>query len=125
MESIADFPESQDAYIYRADLHCSKCGEKIREDLTAKGEAPEEPEDEYTYDSDDFPKGPYPDGGGEADCPQHCGTCGCFLGNPLTGDGEEYVREVLREAKEDGKPLSPIEEMWAKFYKIDAEDCDD
>jgi len=28
--------------------------------------------------------GPYPDGGGEADAPQHCGGCGVFLENPLT-----------------------------------------
>jgi hypothetical protein len=42
---------------------------------------------ESDYDSDDLPKGPYADGGGEADTPQHCDDCRRFLENPLTGDG--------------------------------------
>jgi hypothetical protein len=35
---------------------------------------------ESDYDSDDLPKGPYAQGGGEADTPQHCEGCGQFLG---------------------------------------------
>jgi len=42
--------------------------------------------DESDYDRDNLPKGPCPDDGGEADTPQHCDTCGVFLGNPLTAD---------------------------------------
>jgi len=61
-------------YIYAADIYCQQCGEAIRERITREGFAPAEPDDEWSYDSDEFPKGPYPDGGGEADCPQHCGA---------------------------------------------------
>jgi len=78
-----------------------------------------------SYDSDEFPKGPYPDGGGEADCPQHCGAgaqcvnaiefddghkVGAWLENELTTDGVEYVREAIREGGE-------VAEMWADYYR--------
>ena len=81
------------AYIYRAALHCEECGDRIQALLTEKGKAPANPDDEYTFDSDDFPKGPFSDGGGEADCENYCDTCGCALDNPLTIYGQTH-REV-------------------------------
>jgi len=108
-------------YVYQADLVCKDCGDKIRAELTAEGKAPEDPENESSYDSDDFPKGPYGDGGGESDSPQHCADCGTFLMNPLTDDGEEYVRSVVNGPK----PLSPAAEEWSKFYEIYPDDDDD
>jgi len=111
-------------YIYATDIYCKQCGEAIRERITREGFAPAEPDDERSYDSDEFPKGPYPDGGGEADCPQHCGAgpechnaiefldgckVGAWLENELTTDGVEYVREAIREGGEVAK-------MWADFY---------
>lgn len=33
-----------------------------------------EPQDESLYDSGEWPKGPYGNGGGEANSPQHCGA---------------------------------------------------
>ena len=84
-----------DAYIYAAALWCPDC---IREVKLAKAKPAHADEaDESTYDSDEWPKGPYPNGGGEADCPQHCDACGVFLENPLTGGGESYVREHVEE----------------------------
>lgn len=65
--------------------------------------------DESSYDSDEFPKGPYLDGGGESDTPQHCGACHEFLENPLTDDGLEYVRENQRDE-------------WDSFYEISRDD---
>ena len=64
------------AYVYRANLWCSDCGHAIRQRLIAMVGEGNEPDwdDEATYDSDDFPKGPYPNGGGEADYAQHCGA---------------------------------------------------
>lgn len=97
-------------YIYQADLYCEDCGAEIRSELTLAGKAPADPENEYSYDSDDFPKGPFPDG--EADCPQHCGACDVFLENPLTSDGYAYVREMLIEGH------SEIVSMWAEFYEV-------
>jgi hypothetical protein len=74
-----------DAFMYQAALYCAPCGEKIRRRLTAEGRAPSDSSDEYSYDSDDFPKGPYPDGGGEADSAQTCEACGVALENPVIG----------------------------------------
>lgn len=104
------------AYIYQAALYCEHCGEKIRQRLTAEGKAPANPDDEYTYDSDDFPKGPYPDGGGNADCPQHCDSCHCHLENPLTAEGELYVTEKFLDwlTRFDGDE-STIEQ-WRNYY---------
>jgi hypothetical protein len=117
------------AYIYQADLWCEDCGNSIRDRLDAETKAPDDfdRDDETTYDSDEYPKGPYPDGGGEADCPQHCAAredclnavdvgdghkIGCHLENGLTADGEEYVRESLAG---DGCCV----EIWADFYALE------
>jgi hypothetical protein len=100
-----------DAYMYQADLYCEECGEKIKADLKATCAVPENPSDEATFDSDDYPKGPFPDGGGESDCPQHCGGCGVFLENPLTSDGYNYVEEAIQEQI----ALNPVVAEW--LYK--------
>jgi len=75
---------------------------------------------ESDYDSGDPPKGPYADGGGEADFPQHCDGCGQFLGNPLTGDGLIYVEDALRRCLTTDKPCGVTNGAvvkWANFYK--------
>lgn len=77
-------------YVFQAALLCEECGVKTKAALDKMGRGPLEPDNEYTWDSDDYPKGPYPDGGGEADCYQYCDKCGQFLDNPLTADGELY-----------------------------------
>ncbi len=99
-----------DAYIYQADLLCSRCTGSIMLHL----KTPEGWPDERTYDSDDYPKGPYANGGGEADFPQHCWRCGVFLENPLTEDGEQYVREAIAAAEENGK--MDVYGEWKQFY---------
>ena len=112
-------------YLYAADLFCEDCGKAIRDRLDREGfETCGLHDDEHTYDSDEYPKGPYPDGGGEADSPWHCGSgpdCinaiefsdGCKVGrwleNPLTADGVEYVREAVQEGGE-------VAELWAEYY---------
>jgi hypothetical protein len=84
-----------DVYIFQADIYCESCGKGLRMEIPKPPHA--DRDDESTYDSDEWPKGPYGDGGGEADGPQHCGMCGLFLDNPLTPDGEEYVIDLLAE----------------------------
>ena len=105
------------AYIYQADLCCQDCGQKIIADLTRAGKAPECPQDESTFDSDDFPKSAGDDGGGESDCPQHCSCCGVPLENPLTSDGVNYVlesiRESLAEAVEKGRA-----QTWSRIMPL-------
>jgi len=107
-----------DVYIYQASLYCKKCGEQLCEELPK----PEgmDLNNEHTWDSDDYPKGPYPNGGGEADCPQHCDGCGTFLENPLTPDGEEYVQDAIM--KQDGNPQ--VLQKWKDFYSYLFEDDD-
>ncbi|KPL25612.1 MAG: hypothetical protein AMJ75_00440 [Phycisphaerae bacterium SM1_79] len=99
-----------DAYIYKAALYCEDCIEKIKAELTP----PADPKHKNTYDSDDYPKGPYADGGGEADAPQHCYGCGVFLENQLTTDGYKYVLATVQE-------YIYLEESianWFEFYQL-------
>lgn len=106
-----------DAYIYQAELLCDQCGEASRAYLDKQGKAPADPTAESTYDSDDYPKGPYPNGGGLADTPQHCGHCSIFLENPLTIDGEEYVSQAIEEAYAKGRKVGPVLDDWEPFYR--------
>ena len=95
-------------YIYAADLYCEDCGKAIRKQILTECHIPKHV-DETFYTSDEYPQGPYPDGGEESDSPQHCGagpTCinaiefddgikvGVWLENELTTDGVEYVKEA-------------------------------
>jgi len=111
-------------YVYNAGLYCEDCGKSIREQAIFEGHTPADLDDEWSYDSDEFPKGPYPDGGGEADLPQHCESgehcinaielsdgskIGAWLENELTTDGVAYVQEAIAEGGE-------VAEMWKEFY---------
>lgn len=98
-----------EAYIYCADVYCESCGAKICDELSAKGEAPDDPKDESSFDSGEYPKGPYADGGGEADCPQHCGECHIALDNPLTREGVKYVIDAISHM-----PRSNVLDSWAE-----------
>ena len=99
------------AYIYNADLYCAACGDHLIESHIASGA-------EDTGDSDDFPQGPYPDGGGEADCPQHCAACGVFLENPLTEQGAQDVQELITEHLQSGRGTKHTLQTWSHFYGL-------
>jgi len=80
-------------------------------------------------DSNHYPHGPIGDGGGEADCPQHCDSCGAFLENPLTPDGVAYVADSLAKPlpKPDarnvyGRLVSDVRADWADCYKAELAD---
>ncbi len=110
-----------DAYAFQAALFCADCGEALVRDLRGRGV-------EDSGDSDDFPQGPFAEGGGESDTPQHCDNgarclgaelvgghrVGAFLGNPLTSDGVTYVQQALEET-----PGSPLVRFWAEHYGLD------
>lgn len=83
------------AFIYQAALLCEDCGEARRAALKAGGRSPENPNDESSYDSNDYPKGPFD--AGESDSPDHCDHCGAFLENPLTPDGVTYVKAAVEK----------------------------
>jgi hypothetical protein len=99
-------------YIYQAALHCEKCIHQIVADLAT----PEDVGDEGSFDSDDYPKGPFPDSGGEADSPQHCDSCGLFLENALTDDGIAYVKEAIAETLRSGR--DGVVSTWRAFYQL-------
>ena len=120
-------------YIYQADCYCEDCGRRIGQDITLDfyhpnfAKRPENPQDETTYDSDDYPKGPYSPS--EADSPQHCGSgenClnvleingkkyGCWLENPLASDGIDYILNEL--ALLDPVKKNDILDFWMEMYK--------
>lgn len=107
-------------YIYKADVYCEKCGDNLKATLPK----PKNPDDEHTFDSDVYPKGPHDNGGGESDTPQHCGSgesCldptvidgenyGQFLENDLTDAGVKYVEELHNE-----RP-GPVTRFWVDYY---------
>ncbi|KKM09977.1 hypothetical protein LCGC14_1722200 [marine sediment metagenome] len=101
-----------DVYIYQADLYCANCGEKIKTALE-KNNPLHWPATQT--DSDSYPQGPYPDGGGEADCPRHCDKCGCFLQNPLTSAGYDYVQKALQQHLHSG---SECIGQWFEYYNF-------
>jgi len=123
---------SSNVYIFQAALYCEDCGEAIREELKASGKAPEDPDDETSFDSDEFPAGPYPDGGGEADSPQHCDSmdkclnaitlpCGSKIGawleNSLTEEGvKEVVNSIREDLVRDDEHGRQVGRLWRKWY---------
>ena len=44
------------SYIYLADVWCDDCGRAICKRLKREGNAPANPDDEWTFDSDEYPK---------------------------------------------------------------------
>lgn len=99
------------AYIYKADIYCEDCAKQI----VANGRAlfwPTVMKDDSEY----YPQGPYSNGGGEADTPQHCGSCHEFLENPLTGDGYEYVAEAIGQRAYHGDGNKDVLWQWAMRY---------
>lgn len=102
-----------DVWVYQAELLCKACAANILADCRQFG--PEDKGRDFYTDSDKFPQGPYDQGGGEADTPQHCGDCGRFLENPLTEAGELYVQAAAESHM--GSTFKPPEVLeWMEFY---------
>ena len=78
-------------YTYAADVYCKPCGDKIRASLDASGRTPANVQDETTFDSGEYPKGPVDFAYEEADYPDVCATCGVAMENPLTEYGTEQL----------------------------------
>jgi hypothetical protein len=119
-------------YMYKAALLCSPCMIKrlLAEGKAAPGALGMEPKEvlrqivessgfnfdnEGEWDTDDLPKGPYPDSGGEADTPQHCDECHLFLQNDLTKEGYAYVGDAIASFILNGGNQTVIRQ-WFDFY---------
>lgn len=124
------------AAIYCADVWCDECAEKIRAALRTEDAVPSDPDDEGTYDSDEYPKWMGDDE--ESDSPQHCASgdgcvnalalddgckVGCMLGS-LTEDGRAYVRAQYEERKADGRDLE-LTLLWADYNLVSLPHDDD
>jgi len=116
------------AFIYCADIYCDDCGQSIRDHLIEEGSAPLDPSDEWSYDSDYFPK--YADDDDASDCPQHCAsgsTCvnaieldgdkvGLLFGE-LTIDGISYVEEAINNANHnDSTWCKAVVGLWYLYF---------
>lgn len=116
------------AFIYCADIWCEDCGNEIRRRLTRDGKAPADLTDEWSYDSDDFPK--YVDEDEEADIPQHCAAdVACINGiridedvvgllfGELTSDGMTYVEDAIDSINRDDNTWDKsLVGFWYRHY---------
>jgi hypothetical protein len=122
---VGELRTMTDRYIYNADVYCEACARDIKARIRAEGNEPENPDDETSYDSRDWPKGPFNDE--ERNCPEHCGSgpdclephifpsgfkAGKFLGGSLTTHGVEYVKETHRD-----RP-SEVTKFWIEEFDI-------
>lgn len=86
-------------YMYQAALWCDDCGAKMRERLDAEGKAPADASDEYSFDSDDYPKYVGEASDSESDSVSACDGCDELLGESLTAEGVAWLigagKEVL------------------------------
>jgi hypothetical protein len=114
------------AYIYQADVWCDACGDHIKADLEREKKAPEDTEDESSFDSDEYPKH-YDAENEESDGPENCsdGHCGgfangssygTFLENQLTQEGYRYLKGMLDG---HGATLPEFAKEWAEFYQFE------
>lgn len=108
-------------YAYQAALICGDCGDEVCARLKKQGKAPEDPRNENTYDSDDYPKGPYANDSNDSDSIQHCDMCGVFLEVGLTKEGMERLYEIVVECLNDGV-MSDSMRLWVDFYDVSLSD---
>lgn len=103
-----------DTYIYKGALWCLDCIDEIKRNLDADGHAPKTPDDQFSYQSTDYPKGPYNEI--QSHMPQHCSSCGEFLENPLTESGVLFVQKMIAAIKARGDAPSDAEMDIINFY---------
>ncbi len=102
-------------FMFQAALICEPCGLAFKEAHVKPAHVDED--DESSYDSDVWPKGPYRGEDEESDHPDHCDHCGVFLENRLTDDGIAHVIEALISG--DGDKAVLVE--WGDHYLVDGE----
>lgn len=97
-------------WIYKADLWCDTCMDLVKWMI----DKPQgyNPRDEHTWDSDDYPKGPYESTHVESDTPNHCANCHKHLENRLTMEGEQYVQEAVTS----GHGTTTVLAVWRDYY---------
>lgn len=113
-------------YIYQADIYCDSCGRKLRAE-NPNSYTPNTPE--HMYDSDEYPKGPYPE---EAtDSVQHCAlgaNCeeaenlndgslvGAIINTELTEEGVRNLEDFLRRVSTNPEYRDEYRLALAQLY---------
>lgn len=104
-------------YLFDADGNC--VAEYEGDPLELSGsKVPFDPDDETSYDSDDYPKA-YDAENEESDSPENCASGNCagghgkFLENILTRAGYRYLKSMLDK---HGEPLPTHAQEWADYY---------
>lgn len=107
-------------YVFQAHTFCDSCGERIRANLAASGHAPVDVSDEYSFDSDDYPKGPYPL---EAtDSPNHC-ACGVDCLEPVVLSDGSRIGALLSDGLTAGgvnRLVGMLEHAGGFYYLADS-----
>jgi|SRR5882724_1487903 len=114
-------------YIYRADVYCDDCGDKIKDRLDQKLDPKGQPGETYK-DTDNGESDSYPQyvEEGESDSPSHCAAgedcenavgagdmrVGCILGW-ITDAGRDYVIERLADERR-----SEVVLLWREHFNI-------
>ena len=128
-----------DIYIYAADTWCEDCANAIKEQLDKEGKTPEDPNNEHTFDSDEYPKGPFDSSNETTDSPDHCAAgaeClnaivdgdqkyGCWLEQPLTNEGVEYTLGMIRDTIVRSIDAPEFMKYWVdelRDYGLETED---
>lgn len=118
--------------IFQADSYCTECGNQIRDELDKEGKKPEDPWDEHSFDSDEYPK--RADWSmEESDSPQHCAShekclnaielpCGSkiggWLGGSLTGEGVRNVEKMIRDdIFRNDDHARQVGRLWCHLYR--------
>lgn len=109
------------AYIYQAALWCDNCADLIKDRLRDEIGDDFNPENEESYDSDEFPKYAGKDGG-ESDSPQHCDGCQRFLRNAITSNGYEYIVKSIADALTGNGGRKCISKEWYEYYGSEIRD---
>lgn len=126
-------PSLDEVYMFQGALYCKDCGQSIQKEIQEEGKAPMDEKDEESFDSDDFPKGPFEDGGGEADGPHHCDNLarclnaielpcgskiGAWLGNDLTNEGARWLSDSIKSSLfRDDEFVRQINRLWRLKYE--------
>ncbi len=106
-------------YLFDADGNCVAEYEGDPLELSVS-KVPFDPDDETSYDSDDYPKA-YDAENEESDSPENCASGNCagghgeFLKNLLTQEGYRYLKSILDEY---GENLPAHAKEWADYYEF-------
>lgn len=117
--------------IYDADIYCDGCTNDIKERLDKEGKTPEDPDDDRTFDSGDYPKVSNLEHE-ESDSPQHCGShehcvnaiklpcgskIGAWLGGSLTGEGIESLADTIwNDLVSTSEHSRQVGRLWRQIY---------